>query len=512
MIKEIRLQHWKSFEDATLYIDPLTILIGSNASGKSNVLDALVFLQRIANGLDVQTALNGNESVAPIRGGAEWAAMKPHDEFQISVTRIVENLEFKVFTKKSIEITSFISADLTNISNEKDILNYDSAFSSVITEHFEKIENSFSDMSEESTLESILQKGIPLIVTRERIIFFKETIDSFNRLLEQLEISFSCVKEGSSYFIKTAKKITKELIDDINDLLNNSNSQNMKWTTNDIDNISSNSINRDADYIRIIEYKFKNLLLKLEFLSLDLGVLHKEANIDLNAFVLKSIFVYDPIPSKIRNYSRFSQNLLPDASNLAGFLAALSEQHKTEIEQTLSKYLNHLPEKDIRKVWAEPVGRLGSDAMLYCEEEWIEGKTQIIDAHSMSDGTLRFLAILTALLTRPEESLLVIEEVDNGLHPSRMKLLIQAMREIGAKRNIDILVTTHNPALLDGLEPEMMPFVQVVHRDPKTGASKITPLDELDNLPKLMASGSLGTITTRGDLEQSLQIQEAKHA
>ncbi|MDM8548264.1 ATP-binding protein [Candidatus Venteria ishoeyi] len=213
------------------------------------------------------------------------------------------------------------------------------------------------------------------------------------------------------------------------------------------------------------------------------------------------------MPSKIRSYSRFTQNLLQDASNLAGFLAALSEKDKSRVEATLPKYLNHLPERDIKKVWAEPVGRLGSDAMLYCEEEWIAGEPQIIDARGMSDGTLRFLAILIALLTRPEGSLLVIEEVDNGLHPSRMHLLIQAMQEIGRERNIDVLVTTHNPALLDDLEPEMMPFVQVVHRDPKTGASKITPLDDIEQLPKLLASGSLGKITTRGNLEENLEAQ-----
>ena len=44
MIKELSLKNWKSFTEATLYIDPLTVLIGSNASGKSNALDALLFL------------------------------------------------------------------------------------------------------------------------------------------------------------------------------------------------------------------------------------------------------------------------------------------------------------------------------------------------------------------------------------------------------------------------------------------------------------------------------------
>ena len=50
MITKLRLQNWKSFEDSTLYIDSLSILIGTNASGKSNVLDAFAFLRAIGEG------------------------------------------------------------------------------------------------------------------------------------------------------------------------------------------------------------------------------------------------------------------------------------------------------------------------------------------------------------------------------------------------------------------------------------------------------------------------------
>ena len=128
----------------------------------------------------------------------------------------------------------------------------------------------------------------------------------------------------------------------------------------------------------------------------------------------------------------------------------------------------------------------------------------------MSDGTLRFLAILTALLTRPEGTQIIIEEIDNGLHPSRAKLLLQALKEIGTRRKIDILVTTHNPALLDALPIEMMPFVIVAHRDIETGESKLTPLNEIENLPKLMAGGTLGKITMQGALERSLERQGKK--
>lgn len=36
--------------------------------------------------------------------------------------------------------------------------------------------------------------------------------------------------------------------------------------------------------------------------------------------------------------------------------------------------------------------------MLYCKEKWVKGKTIEVDAREMSDGTLRFLAIITAIL------------------------------------------------------------------------------------------------------------------
>jgi len=156
-------------------------------------------------------------------------------------------------------------------------------------------------------------------------------------------------------------------------------------------------------------------------------------------------------------------------------------------------------------VWAEQVNRVSKDAILYCEEKWgEETEPMLMDSKGMSDGTLRFLAILTALLTRPEGSQIIIEEVDNGLHPSRAGLLLKMIRDIGTKRKIDVLVTTHNPALLNALGPEMVPFVVVAHRSPETGASKLTLLEDIDNLPKLLASGPLGKIVSTGEIEKSL--------
>ena len=57
MITKIALENWKSFRRAKLFLDPLTVLIGTNASGKSNAIDALDFLARIAESKDLRACL-----------------------------------------------------------------------------------------------------------------------------------------------------------------------------------------------------------------------------------------------------------------------------------------------------------------------------------------------------------------------------------------------------------------------------------------------------------------------
>ena len=68
MITKIRLQNWKSFKDSTIYIDSLGILIGTNASGKSNVLDAFAFLRAVGEGKSLLDADAENGEVGNLHG------------------------------------------------------------------------------------------------------------------------------------------------------------------------------------------------------------------------------------------------------------------------------------------------------------------------------------------------------------------------------------------------------------------------------------------------------------
>lgn len=50
MLRAATVSNFKSFEDATLFLAPLTLLIGANASGKSNAIEALQLLSWLASG------------------------------------------------------------------------------------------------------------------------------------------------------------------------------------------------------------------------------------------------------------------------------------------------------------------------------------------------------------------------------------------------------------------------------------------------------------------------------
>ncbi|NEQ88815.1 MAG: ATP-binding protein, partial [Moorea sp. SIO2I5] len=85
MLKKLILENWKSFRYAEFPIDPLTVLIGTNASGKSNLIDALELLKRIVFGKEIRSALAGDAAFPGIRGGVEWASLKPESHFTLKV-------------------------------------------------------------------------------------------------------------------------------------------------------------------------------------------------------------------------------------------------------------------------------------------------------------------------------------------------------------------------------------------------------------------------------------------
>ena len=90
MLKELRIKNFKSFGEATLKFGPLTTLIGTNASGKSNLLDALRFLHAVARGYTLAEIFGGKNAFGElvwdgIRGGPNGAIRFGEHSFRIEV-------------------------------------------------------------------------------------------------------------------------------------------------------------------------------------------------------------------------------------------------------------------------------------------------------------------------------------------------------------------------------------------------------------------------------------------
>ena len=355
MLKQLTLKNWKIFDQAVVYFDPLTVLIGTNGSGKSNLIEALDFLQRIASGIDVRTAIEGGRELVGIRGGIDKLPRLKDQPVRLELlVNLDENLDYLYIIQIEIKTKN---NSIRNISSTERSFLIDIATGSDICDF--RLSHALSDGSIE----------IGRLTTSP--IYF----------------------DNGEIFVNDAA-LNKSL------------------------NLFPQNIVGNNDELSDSDAEISNLG---KFL---------DGRLKLSRYVaekIKNIFILDPIPKNMRGYSALSEDLNSDASNIAGVIAALQAPQKTEVINKLTEYLKRLPEGDIKSVGVDTVGRLKVDAMLYCEEQWHNDPTQIttIDARSMSDGTLRFLAIMTALLTRPEYSQIVIEEIDNGLHPSRAIVLVK---------------------------------------------------------------------------------------
>ena len=233
---------------------------------------------------------------------------------------------------------------------------------------------------------------------------------------------------------------------------------------------------------------------------------------------LRSSYIFDPQPKAMREYARVESNpqLLRGGANLSAVLFALSEEYEGDEEQQaalqrITDIVRQIPEEPFARIgFAETsLGDVMAGFVLDDGNETSGGK--LVDARLLSDGTLRMLAIVTALETVPESSRIVVEEFDNGLHPSRAKLLVQTLSEAASRRKLNVLVTTHNPAFMDALDESQMDSVLICHGDESGGGSQVTKLGDMDIAGTLGLRGGLGDFVTRGALEEHLAADFAEN-
>ncbi len=141
--------------------------------------------------------------------------------------------------------------------------------------------------------------------------------------------------------------------------------------------------------------------------------------------------------------------------------------------------------------------------LVICESDDVK-----LSAYSVSDGTLRFLAMLAALLNKNTGGLYCFEEIDNGIHPSRLRLLVDLIESQTEKGHIQVVATTHSPDLLSIVNDNTFENTSVVCRQDGTGSAIIRPVSGITNAGELRRSQGLGRLLAGGWMETALAFTE----
>lgn len=154
--------------------------------------------------------------------------------------------------------------------------------------------------------------------------------------------------------------------------------------------------------------------------------------------------------SQLRTPARVedARSLRSDGSNLAAYLFAMSESNTPADQKAFRRISRHIAEIAPSMKALSP--RLDGHRV---HLEWIDARDEIFGVHHLSDGTLRALALITALTQSPERmpSFVSLDEPELGLHPAAIALLARLIR--AASQRTQLVVATQSADLLDHFEP-----------------------------------------------------------
>ncbi len=397
MITSLRLVDFKSFVDETLHLGPFTLIVGANASGKSNLRDAFRFLHGIGRGYTLAEIVGGKYGTdwKPIRGTAggiaRMGAAKPWE-------------------------------DLASFTIEVDM-----------------------------RLDLEFAHDPPLRPATYRIEARPEVL-------------------GGGKLSVMAESL---------------------WI--DSEEIYSESVFEDAEKQLDRSQPALQQLLHWQF---DFPTFAKTRTVTEQFYRTR---FFDFLPEQLRAAGLPGQTALGDSGeNLPTVLQKICEDSRRKA--LLIDWVRELTPMDVSDIALRP-DLSGKTHLFICE-----GKRREVSAESASEGTLRFLAMLAALLSEEAGGLYFFEEIENGLHPSRLHLLLELIERQAAKGRAQVVATTHSPELLSMVSDETFENVAITCRLEDTNDAIIRRVADLPNVKKLRRSQGLGRLLAEGWVERALEF------
>lgn len=433
-VTQLNLVAFKSFRNEVLPLDDMTLLIGRNSAGKSNALDGLEVLARLAEGEDLIDALDGRRrEQGAVRGGSEGCAPHGMDSFTLGC-RVKSGDDWLTYTVQ-VEVRPDIRIISERLSGAVVAAGSGSRSHGLV---FETRAAGAPGTGIEAEIHNGKQGPNPVLRFRDSRL-----------LLSQIPLVVA----------------------------------------------SSNRAERSV---------------------------HAAVTTVQNA--LRGIFHFDPIPHLMRDFVKGRDvELRRTGENLSAALRNLQTSDEDAFER-IEDLVRLIADDGVREI--SFVNSDLGDVMLALQEErgLGAGAPERTPAREMSDGLLRFIGIATALLSprngldidsevssiasvdvsQPSSGILIVlEELENGLHPSQAHRVLELVRASSETAGTSVLITTHSPALLDAAEGSLNQNIIVCHRDPETGHSRLTRIVDLPGYAVALAEGSLGAAVTTGKLSST---------
>ena len=215
------------------------------------------------------------------------------------------------------------------------------------------------------------------------------------------------------------------------------------------------------------------------------------------ASLLANIQRVEPELPLLRSYSQVAevQRMGDRGENFAALVQTICQDDKAK-----DAYLSWL--RQLRPEEIDDVGVLRgavSEPLFRLRENGREFPAMVL-----SDGTLRFAALTAAFFQPDMPDLMMMEEIENGIHASRARLLLELLRSQSVAATTQIVATTHSATVMDWLGEEDYKTTFVCKRDEETGESRICALADVPHFMDVVKKRPVSELFSEGWLEAAL--------
>ncbi len=194
-------------------------------------------------------------------------------------------------------------------------------------------------------------------------------------------------------------------------------------------------------------------------------------------------------PMRLPATTQIAKLVEPDGSNLVSVLHTLYTG-----DRDFKRQINEGMRAGFGDQFEELVFQPAAAQQIQLAIQW-KSSSQPHAGQDLSDGTLRFLFLLTVLASPDPATLIAIDEPEVGLHPSMLPIMAEYAAEAASRTQV--VMTSHSPVFLDAFS-KVGPQVTLFHwEDGQTHLFPLTP----EAMEKWLADYRLGELFTSGDLE-----------